>query len=383
MKKTIIFDLDGTVFDTDKLRVKRSNLSFTVEDYKKFNEIPYVPGFKKVFFDKNSKLFLENFNVLIVTSGYYAYSDALLNSHADFKKYINFGVIRTSGKINSIKTFLRQNNIQTSEVFCFGDDEKDAITYTDLGLKFYLVNKQEGYQSIEEILKKIDDSLNNFRSVFLYDVKRIRNNKYCNGFSSNYFDDIVIYFRNYNVTKSLDGLFGGDRCPSEGNRQVLKKFDRFEFGKSNKNDTIKSGLNFFSSSLSSLEIEKDTILARVPGHDELTYNAQHPMSILIEKVILDHGCGINGCAILNRYKLSTESKTGDRSIQKHFETIQVLRTIPLVGKTIYLFDDLFTSGTSIIACAELLYRAGAGRVICVCLARTCGRTIAFDPVTIN
>ena len=105
----------------------------------------------------------------------------------------------------------------------------------------------------------------------------------------------------------------------------------------------------------------------------MIYDCNEPMSIIIKEVIKEHGCGIDGSAILHRCDAVEESKTGNRSIYKHLNSIEVIENnISIYGKTIYLLDDIVTSGASLIACTELLYRHGAGHVICVCLARTCG-----------
>lgn len=44
-------------------------------------------------------------------------------------------------------------------------------------------------------------------------------------------------------------------------------------------------------------------------------------------------------------------------------------TTPLEGQTIYLVDDVFTTGATANACARVLKKAGAGRVTLVCWAR--------------
>lgn len=43
---------------------------------------------------------------------------------------------------------------------------------------------------------------------------------------------------------------------------------------------------------------------------------------------------------------------------------------PLTGRTVILIDDIFTTGATMLAATELLHSAGAGRVICLTVAKT-------------
>lgn len=46
------------------------------------------------------------------------------------------------------------------------------------------------------------------------------------------------------------------------------------------------------------------------------------------------------------------------------------RTVDLTGKTVFLVDDIMTTGSGLAACAEALFDAGAERVVPVLIART-------------
>ena len=61
---------------------------------------------------------------------------------------------------------------------------------------------------------------------------------------------------------------------------------------------------------------------------------------------------------------------GDRSAANIFDTVEVVEGIITPGSTVVLLDDVTTTGTSLKACAELLKRAGAERVLCIALMNT-------------
>lgn len=222
----------------------------------------------------------------------------------------------------------------------------------------------------------LDNKNSFFRNNYLYDKKTITNNNFCSNFYSKYIDDVIVYYKHYNVTNNNEDYSyyskGSNNCPNQGKRQSLINFDQYEFGKKSKNQTIIKRLNYFASTFDDIDIDQNTVLTRPPSHDEIKYDSTKPMSKVISCIVDRHGSGINGCGILKRRYIVEESKIGDRSIYKHLKSIEIENAISIKGKTIYLIDDICTSGASLIACTELLYRAGAGHVVCFCLARTCG-----------
>lgn len=73
--------------------------------------------------------------------------------------------------------------------------------------------------------------------------------------------------------------------------------------------------------------------------------------------------------VLLRYTTVIKAATGGaRSIRVHLESIRVIDDVQ--GKTVYLFDDIASTGSSLEACKQLLLEAGAERVAMVALGRT-------------
>lgn len=386
-KRLIILDLDGTIFDTDRFRKER-NSSIKIP-LSKLSRVEYILGFEETFLRKDSFFFLGNYDVIIVSSSPKEYVTFLLDSHPKLKKYIKY-YLCGSKKKKIIRNFLSKHQ-DYGEIYAFGDDEKDANVYAKLDLKFYIVKNGVGYPSQSIFIKKeLNQSKNNFRKKYLYDYKTLRRmQERCGKFSSDYFDDIVVYFKCYNVTNNhyaANENKGSDYCPPVESVMPIKNFDKCEFKKANKNQTIIGNLDYFSKIiLFDLPIDMETVLVRIPGHDEVEYDESKPMSRVIKEVIKNHnGQGIDGSSILRRSCKTDESKNGNRIIEKHLQTIYVDETKRgvLKGKTVFLLDDISTSGASLVACTELLYRAGAGHVICICLARTCGYG-KFAPVEIE
>ncbi|NVZ30013.1 phosphoribosyltransferase [Pseudomonas gingeri] len=78
---------------------------------------------------------------------------------------------------------------------------------------------------------------------------------------------------------------------------------------------------------------------------------------------------VNADNVLFRHTTVPKAATGgQRSRLVHLESIAVVNNIE--GKTIYLFDDITTTGCSLLACKELLLDAGAAQVAMIALGQT-------------
>ncbi len=78
---------------------------------------------------------------------------------------------------------------------------------------------------------------------------------------------------------------------------------------------------------------------------------------------------VNAKNVLFRHTTVQKSATGgQRSKRVHLESIDVVGNIE--GKTVFLFDDITTTGCSLLACKELLLDAGAAKVAMIALGQT-------------
>lgn len=75
--------------------------------------------------------------------------------------------------------------------------------------------------------------------------------------------------------------------------------------------------------------------------------------------------------LLRRTKTILKAATGGpRNQQVHIDSIVVTDADQVRGKTVYLFDDITTTGSSLKACKSLLLAAGASRVVMIALGQT-------------
>jgi hypothetical protein len=61
---------------------------------------------------------------------------------------------------------------------------------------------------------------------------------------------------------------------------------------------------------------------------------------------------------------------GDRDIETHLRTVQVVNPNLIRDKHVLLLDDVTTTGNSLLACKQLLLDAGAADVTCLALSKT-------------
>ena len=370
-KYTLIFDLDATVFDTDILRIDRQKgyIIFT-NDLEKIN---FIEGYNEIFLNEESRLYLKKHNVYFVTSSKEQYAKELL-THIDKKigKY-NYALYTCAGNkkskiINEIKNKI--NDID--EIIAFGDDEKDALLYSTTMVPFYMVNNYYGYSNVDEIINgRIKPTINDFRNIFLYDILKVNYGK-TKGFYSRYFDDIVIYYRRYYDKSNEFGV-----CPNIDNRVQLPKlkYSGFADGNGKKSLYVKNHVNdFMNYDYNNLSVSKDVLFAKVPGHNETVSDSNAPCRFILDELSKRYGISKNWYDLLLRKQSTTEAHGVGGihgSIQTHLDSIYVNEKYKVKGKIIYLFDDVLTTGASMMACVELLYRAGAGHVVCFCLGRSC------------
>lgn len=367
----IILDADATIFDTDFLREKRQIKGINSIDIYDYNKIKLIKGFNETFTNINSPFNLFTNKAVIITNSSNHYISNILKLYNVIFNDIKYLSNTRRNKIALLKEL--KNIIHNKKIIAFGDDEKDALIYAEVDVPYYIVNNYYGYESINKILSKINNSSNfKFRKKFMYDVIDIKNDK-IRGFNSRYFDDIVVYYKRYYDKRSNNG-----NCPLMTNRIMEEKLNFSNFGYNKKEYILNNIKDIIKTDLSGIYVPSDAIIAKVPGSKETSVSYDSPTSYLINGLSKINNNYNTYYDLLLRTSIVSQNhgmlyfgEHSDRTIDKHLRTIYVNPKYNIKGKTIYLYDDIVTSGASMMACVEKLYEAGAGHVICFCLARTC------------
>lgn len=119
--------------------------------------------------------------------------------------------------------------------------------------------------------------------------------------------------------------------------------------------------------------EKDAILIPVPLHRRRIWARGFNQSALIAQRLAQISPNSVRCDVLTRERPTPllrglGAKARAAAVRGVFG-INPLKQPQLAGRTIYLVDDVYTSGATANACAKRLKRAGASRVVVLCWAR--------------
>lgn len=368
-KYFFIFDFDQTIFDTDMFRIRRRKMDFDLSD-EEIEDISFIEGFENLFLNKNSRFSLDKNDAIILTNSNLNCARKILEKKK--KQYSILKIVKLlpqHGKIHYIKSYIEEFNINKEDIIAFGDDEKDALTYSICGIPYYIVSNYYGYDGQVDLLKNVVfPKSDDFRNAFLYDIIKVNAYNKFNNIESKYFDDIIVYFRRYYDKKNyVDNVWS----PEFDNRHFLHKLTYFSFGQDKQAYLRNHANELVLNDYNNLKLKKNIIFAKVPGSKEITYDDKLPCSILIDRLSIQYGNERNYADLLIRNsKVQTSHGGGTKlSSKEHYDTITVTKDIR--GKEIYLFDDVITTGSQMMACVERLYEAGASHVVCFAIAKTC------------
>jgi hypothetical protein len=315
---------------------------------------------------------MDDFIIITNSNEYYASSLISSNFPSELKeKALKY--LYTSCGHNRIKTInkcIQSLNYKKDNVIGFGDDEKDALIYTNVEIKYYLVNNDNGYDSADIIREKIIEPKDvSFRNEFMYDIIEMKGRIY-SGFNSRYFDDIVVYYcRYYNPN------FGIRHHPIQQNKKEYGIIDSSEMAdwRGGKTGYVKTHLlELFNNEYRDFNNLENAIFAKVPSHDEVVLKNDKPCNYILKEFNSRYGYIIYPDLLLkNRIVEQKHGSMGKaRNCCDDYESTIINPNRNIKGKTIYLFDDIVTSGSTMMACVQRLYEAGAGHVVCFCIART-------------
>ena len=130
---------------------------------------------------------------------------------------------------------------------------------------------------------------------------------------------------------------------------------------------------------------QDTVLTALPRRRRAVREHGFDQAVTLARATA-RTSGIPYLALLKRSRGGREQKrlSGEERIENLRNAFRVAdRGASLSGKTVFLVDDIMTTGSGLSACAAVLYGAGAVRVIPVTVARTVKKRTANETETEN
>ena len=116
---------------------------------------------------------------------------------------------------------------------------------------------------------------------------------------------------------------------------------------------------------------EEWILCSVPGHAQTSASPNH-MDNFFKYLYLPNnmhptiGLIIRGKVMLEKHG----ANYGKRTVQKDIDSFKIGNARNIQGQNIIIFDDITTSGCSLVASRQFLMDRGAKKVVCIALGKT-------------
>ena len=140
-----------------------------------------------------------------------------------------------------------------------------------------------------------------------------------------------------------------------------------------KNGNMESYPYFRSCILAHIENlgNEEWIVCSIPGHDQTSAKSNH-MDLFLKKIFWPQNIHpVSGLIIRNKAMLEKHGTNyGSRTVEKDLDSYKIGNTRNIKGQNIIIFDDIVTSGCSLIAARRFLIKQGAKRVVLVALGKT-------------
>ena len=120
-------------------------------------------------------------------------------------------------------------------------------------------------------------------------------------------------------------------------------------------------------------LDGEWIICSIPGHEKTTNESNALYSQVLSKVYLNGRQTLQNTLVQRKYtvdkkSMSTTERVKDYKIE--MESLKINDKINVKNKNVVIFDDITTTGCSMVAAKTLLKEAGAKNVVCVALGRT-------------
>lgn len=134
-------------------------------------------------------------------------------------------------------------------------------------------------------------------------------------------------------------------------------------------------VNFFTkvltnpnSGLARLLDSEFSLVSAVPSHTK--NNVSPGLLEIIKNISDDYNFKKTDNLLVRTQTVAKAATGGPRNQQVHLNSIEVIEKSIIKGETIFLFDDITSTGSSLLACRQLLLEAGAARVAMIALGKT-------------
>lgn len=113
---------------------------------------------------------------------------------------------------------------------------------------------------------------------------------------------------------------------------------------------------------------KLNLVSVVPSHTQ--GNVSPGLLEIIRNVSGDFNFKKTVNLLVRKETVAKAATGGPRNQQVHLNSIEITDESIVKGETIFLFDDITSTGSSLLACKQLLLDAGAARVAMIALGKT-------------
>lgn len=162
-----------------------------------------------------------------------------------------------------------------------------------------------------------------------------------------------------------------DNCP---NNQLYKEnFFTFISIKKRNYNQYSSPINFPASLYKFFGLlSGNWIICTAPGHEK-TDNYSNGVSDIINMVYLKPNFILRNTLIQRAYmvdKNATSTSERNNNYQVDMQSLQIESGVDVKGRNIIVVDDITTSGSTLIACKNILMNAGTEKVVLIALGKT-------------